>query len=216
MKKKLSEAVEELILSSSFLQTGMSLGVLNLAETANVFSPHINARIGEPTSISALHKALTRMKTRASSPKSLLQSKFHLESLSVQSDLVVQTYIKTPENHKLISKGYEHVRKSGGFFNIIEGSNEITVISDKHTSTNILEEISIKPLSITKNVSALSARFDKKYAKTPGLLAVILQQLSLQGVNLVEVSSTYTELELFIAKDDVPLAFDTLYHVFIR
>jgi aspartokinase len=43
----------------------------------------------------------------------------------------------------------------------------------------------------------------------------VLQQVAVQGINVVEIASTATELILYLDQKDVRLAFDTLYQRFM-
>jgi len=42
-----------------------------------------------------------------------------------------------------------------------------------------------------------------------------LQRVALQNVNLIEISSTYTEIVFFIAEEDTRIVFDTLFQSFV-
>jgi aspartokinase len=65
-------------------------------------------------------------------------------------------------------------------------------------------------------VAALSVRFNAKYLEVPGLLYKILEQIALQGVNVIEIASTSTELIVYINESDVRIAFDTLLRAFVE
>jgi len=91
------------------------------------------------------------------------------------------------------------------------GAQELTLIVDNELSEQIQEKIRTKPKNVTAPVAAISIYFDEKYAEIPGFLYYVIQQITLQGINIVEATSTYTELIVFVAQKDARLAFDTLY-----
>ena len=51
--------------------------------------------------------------------------------------------------------------------------------------------------------------------ETPGVYYSILKQLAWEGINLVEVSSTYTELTLILHEKDINRAF-SIIHNFVK
>jgi len=60
----------------------------------------------------------------------------------------------------------------------------------------------------------VKVKFDEKFFHEPGLVYLIMQKMMLQNVNIIEFSSTFTELIFFIEKDDLQLVFDTLRSCF--
>ncbi len=44
---------------------------------------------------------------------------------------------------------------------------------------------------------------------------MLLQRVALQNVNLIEISSTYTEIVFYVAEKDTRIVFDTLFHSFL-
>jgi len=66
------------------------------------------------------------------------------------------------------------------------------------------------------NISGVSIKFNEKYSEIPGLLYYIIQQITLQNINIIEISSTFTELIIYVEKKDTRLAFDTIYNRFMK
>ena len=47
-------------------------------------------------------------------------------------------------------------------------------------------------------------------------LYYILQQTTLQNINIIEISSTFTEIVLYVEEQDTKLTFDTVYESFSK
>jgi hypothetical protein len=212
MNLKLSKALDDYLVSNSHIHSLIQSGIINCAALARDLVPLISARLGNRASESAIHKALTRIAVSSNQKnKSLLKLK--LESLSIISGLIIVTFIKNHRSHKLVAKWYEKSRENGYYFNISESSSEITVICSNEIGQYICHSSDSRITQ--KNISLIQAAFHKKFLVVPGFLVSILRQIANQGINIEEVSSTATELGIYIKSQDVPLAFDTLYYSFI-
>jgi hypothetical protein len=115
-----------------------------------------------------------------------------------------------------VNQLYGRASRHRSHFGVSEGLNQVTVIIDEQemrTAQNIFgSKVLLKPI----RASSVSMSFDPKYLSIPGFLYIVLQQIALQGINILELSSTATELILYVAPDEVTLAFDTLYQRFMK
>ena len=58
--------------------------------------------------------------------------------------------------------------------------------------------------------------FDSRYLKVKGILHQLLEEIALQNINVIEVTSTATEFCVFLEQADVQLAFDAIFNRFGR
>ena len=99
---------------------------------------------------------------------------------------------------------------------ISQGMSQITVIIDNRFEEQTRLAFGNNIVCHIKDVSALGIRFDEAFSMNgPGFLYTILQHVSLQGINLIEIASTYTEFILYLDSKDVRVAFDSLYSAFL-
>ena len=112
--------------------------------------------------------------------------------------------------HKLGSS----VQKKNGYITISEGTNQITIILDSKFRSLSRSAISQRPRYAHDHIAAVGVTFSEEYLKVPGFMAVILQQMMLLNINIIEVSSTFTELVLYIEEKDLKLTFDALHGLF--
>lgn len=89
------------------------------------------------------------------------------------------------------------------------------MIVDQKSFPIVKRFISSKPKYINKDLSAIHVQFEEKYANIPGLIYHVIQCVTLQNINISEISSTYTNLIIFVDQKNTELAFDTLYNTFI-
>ncbi|OGJ60559.1 hypothetical protein A3A67_05260 [Candidatus Peribacteria bacterium RIFCSPLOWO2_01_FULL_51_18] len=90
---------------------------------------------------------------------------------------------------------------------------EITFLLETVHESRIAKYFAAKPKHHLSNLAALGMTFDEAYVSAPGIIYLILQQLLLQGINIIEISSTYCGLTLYVAQKDAKFAFETLYRL---
>jgi aspartokinase len=76
------------------------------------------------------------------------------------------------------------------------------------------EMIREEPVHQHTHLAPVGEQFDRRYARIPGLLYTLLQRVTLQNINLIEISSTYTEIVFYVDEHDTRTVFDTLFQSF--
>jgi len=210
---RISDALESIVSNNPLLQFGITHQLFNLSQLSKYLNPQIVARTKKEVKDSALLMALSRYQ-RSEQKKRKGSEAFVVKKLSVNSGLAIATFSKTPEIHRAINEFYRKVQSAQGFFTLSEGVTQITAIFDAEHLALRKKLIREKAIREYSDVGSLSVRFDDRYLETPGFLYLVLQQLYLQNLNILELTSTATELILFLKEEDVRLAFDTLYQRF--
>lgn len=210
---RISDALREVVGRNPLLQFGFSHQLFNLSQLSRYLLPQIAARTKKEVRESALLMALSRYQ-REESLQRKAAPEFRVKKLSINSGLVVTTFAKTPEVHRSLNELYRKVQSSQGFFTLSEGVTQITAIFEEEFLPVRKKLVRERALREYTKVGSLSVRFDEKYLEVPGFLYFVLQQLYLQNLNVLELTSTATELIVFLAEEDVRLAFDTLYRRF--
>lgn len=210
---KISDALGNIINVNDFIKAGLSHRLFNLSQLARYLKPLVEARLKKEVQESAVLMNLSRIQQGLT--KSLnFNDRFIVEKISVQANLFTATFAKTTTIHQQVNQYYQWMQKFKGFISISESSKEITLIVEIGFLERMPEFIKQDPIYIKKNITGIGVQFNPDYTKSPGFLYLVLQKTALQGVNLVEVFSTYTEFMIFVDHEDTKLAFDTLYSCF--
>lgn len=212
---KISDSIKAIVEKNSLIEFGLSNNLFNLSQLAKFMLPLVESRTKKEITISALLMGLSRYQKNMNKVVENVQ-RFHIKNLFIHSDLCAITYNKTPEIHKDIQKLYTHVLKLDKFITLTEGANEISIILENSMLSILEKQIEKQPRYKNTSISSIGMKFSESYVKTPGLIFTILQQVTLQGINIVEISSTLSELIIYIDQKDATLAFDTLYNCFSR
>lgn len=209
----LSSILPQIVLGDPILQYGLQHRLFNLSQLARHIRKHVEVRAKKPVSESAILMALSRYQKqlRKISPKA---EQFKIAKLTVHTSLAVFSFDKTKDVLHAVNALHKFVLDKGGYLTISEGTFEITVIVGTDFAPMIHKYLGRKIKYKHDRISALVIHFPPKYIAVPGLLCIILQQVMLQGINVLEVASTYTEFVLYIDEGNTQLAFDTLYRLF--
>jgi hypothetical protein len=101
-----------------------------------------------------------------------------------------------------------------GYINVSEGNREITMLVEQGFLEDLSRFIPDKPTFIQTKVTGIGVVFDANYSSEPGFLYMVLERIAFQGINVVEVFSTYTEFSIFFHQEDARVALDTLLACF--
>ncbi len=207
---KLSKVIREVVEQNSFLKLGLSHKLLNLSQVAEFILPVVEAKAKKEVTKTSILMTLSRMQRdlQLTTPSS---DKFRIQNLTVNSNLSCLTFYRTEKNMDNLEHAMVKVSREGGYITVTHGTSEMTLIVDNDSIEIVERHMKEEPVSKIENLVSLAVHFDENYSTTPGFIYHIVQQLTLQHINIVEISSTYTELILYVDKADVRLAFDTLY-----
>jgi hypothetical protein len=208
-----ASVVEDLVRESPLLEEGLAIGVLNLSALARRLRPRVEAALARRASDAAVMMALKRLAPRAIPPeRPVVKLLRQLRDLTVRSSLVEFTYRSSPT---LLERQRDLLhaiaRERDVFLTHTQGVYEATLIASARLAPKI--EAAFKGERLVSRLDDLSAiviPLPAKSVDTPGVHYTLLKQLALRGLNVVEVVSTYGELTIIVAKEDVDRAFSIL------
>lgn len=208
-----SEYLNIIVCESPFLEEGLSRGIINLSALARELRPGIEKSLMKPVSESAIIMALKRMTIKVT--KKVEQTKSaaaQLGDLTVRSHLSEFTYQRSQTLLGKQKKLLEAVNdRNDPFVTFTQGVYEITTIvnSDLEETVNRIFK-SEKQISSLHGLAAITIRLTPETVYTPGVHYTILKQLAWNGINIVEVVSTYTEFTIILNKEKVDVSFSVL------
>lgn len=213
--RRVSDAVSELILENPLLHFGYYHQLLNLSQVARFLHPVVEARTLKDVQVSAIHMALSRMR-KTLPPATGTPESFMIDKINIHTGLCSCTWLKTTAAHRELNRLYDRILQDHGFITITEGMSEMTaIIAETHYELAI-ELIKQTPRHVYRSIAAVGIKFHERHLTEPGLIYQLVQQVALQRLNLIEVTSTATEFNMYLAEDEVQLAFESLYSRFMK
>jgi aspartokinase len=211
--KKLADALTELIAGDQMLQLGLQERLFNFTHLAKYLRPLLIARMHKDISVASVLMALSRLQKKFRKISSRPEH-FRVHSITVHGDLCTFSFEKTSDMLRRIHVLHTAILRDRGYITISESTNEVTVIAGRSYIALARRIFGRRTKFQNTNIAAIALRFPAIYSTRPGFLSLVLQQVTLQGINIIEVASTYTEFVLYIDARDAKLAFDTLHILF--
>lgn len=199
----ISQAVSEIVGKSAFMEEGLVSGIINYAYLADMIKPEVERIAKKQTNRYAIVMALRRMGDSLGE-SFVVKAKDMLNGASVglSSGIFDMTIRRNQHSAKAAAMLYEMVDfENGDFLAVTFGTHEINVMANIWNMEK-LSKIFPKNdvINTMPGLSSLTIRITKNAAGAVGLLYAITKALSWEGINIVEVVSTYTE-EIFIIKE---------------
>ncbi len=129
--------------------------------------------------------------------------------LMVKNKIIV-AILEKPRDLEKVYSFQKKIRKEKGDFNLIEGTEVITIITNESYKDEIKKEFSNWIIKITGDVVEFIIVFDKKIETTPGVVSYIYNLLAENGINVLEEMSCWTDLLIVIDTKDMAKAMNVL------
>ena len=208
-----SHIARKIVERKPFLEEALSRGLINYGALADQMKGEIEKELGKEVERAAILMALRRLKEELE--ESFVRQatvKFRESDITIKSDLIEVTYLKSYSIINNIRKLYDSVDFSkGDFLTITHGLYEITIISSKKYGGKIesvfASEKLVKKIS---SLSSLTVRIPEEAINTIGLFYVLTKAINWENIPIVEIVSTLTELTFILKEDDISRAFGVI------
>ncbi len=210
----IADALQDIVRGNPLLAFGFRHGLFNLTKLAAFLKPAVAARTKKEVQESAITMALSRLK-RDDAAKVPNVERFVVDNVTIHSGLSARSYRRSPSLQQRLTAFSRQVQAQNDFCSLTQGIHELTLIFDSRHQEALDRAVRTAPRYRHESLASITVQFDARYVAVPGMLYLLLQQVTLQNVNLVEISSTYTEIMLFVSESDARLVFDTLFERFL-
>ncbi len=197
----ISQSVREIISKDPFLYQILSQKIANLHQVAKKIQPQVEKITHKTVKIQSIVMALAREKKNLEEKnitQFIRQNLYHLQ-------------IKTPIFEIVLEKNYGNLQKLEKIFvkkdsllGVIIGDKEINLVGDEKIIPLVKKNFVAK--KFLSDLASLSIFFDEKLVQTPGLLSFLTNLFYINNINIIEVISTYTEINIIIHYRDLQKA----------
>lgn len=211
------EAAEKIINRSRYLSEAISKGLINLSALARYMKPELEEMLSKKVSHTAISMALNRL-AAGIKPKYVFKNIFKTSpDMIVRSNLIG---LAVANSEKLADK-YPNILKLSRtndkyFLTITQGVFDTTIIASKDLNNDIKEVLKNETIVANfTNLSSITIKLPKEAISTPGIFYFFLKSLAWEGVNIVEIVSSYLEFTLILPEKETNRAFSILQSLFI-
>lgn len=198
------------------------LEFFNLSSLAKRLQPEIEKKLLKKVETSTIIVALSRIRKKERARLQLLKSQLKeifrgKIDLSVRLNLIELSISNSPSLRKKIQKVIELISKHRGYFlNVSQGILETTIVFNQMFEKSVLKILSGEKIAQKmRNLSSLSIKIPQEAIYLPGVYYCFLRILFLEGINLIEVISTFRELNLILKEEDTERALFSIKKAFL-
>lgn len=208
--------LENIIRNSPYISDALENNLINYCALARRLKPKVEKELLKKVTIGALIMALKRISKKIKPKLSFKKVTEEIPDLIVKSNLTEFTFSNSLNMIKNYQKLLSNLTDKNQFFlTFTQGIFETTVI----TGQELKEEIKV----LFKNeviilqydhLSSITIKYSKEIIETPGFYAWILKTLAWEGVNVIEMVSTYREFTIILDNKNLEKAFSILKNLF--
>lgn len=209
------QAVEKIIKRSRYLSEAMSKDLINASSLARYMKPEVESLVFKKVTLGSIIVATKRLQKSFSSGYKPITIFQEAPDMIVRSNLTL-IYVKNSDN--LLQK-LSTIEKTGLSFQkkalFTYGRVETIILTNKINLKNIKKILKEEETIETyPNVSSITIHLPKDSVKTPGIFYFFIKSLAWEGVNVLDILSTHSELTLIFNSEDINTAFGMLQSLF--
>lgn len=208
--KKISNYVEEYIKENIFIEESLSKGLINISALSEYFQPRLEKELGREIKFTTINMAIRRFAENHEKFNKKDERHIFYEDFVVRSNLIDVTIYKSEEYSNQIKKLSELINsKDGDYLTITEGRNEITILTNKKYLQELITIFGNEKIKlILDSVGCIQIKLNEISIQEVGVFYKVIKSLTWEGINILELVSTYTELILIISEDELSRAYE--------
>lgn len=206
------QVVEQIVKDTPFLEEGIALGIINYSALARTIKPRVSKQLYKDVQDGAVMMALKRLVEKVRDKRINLNIFIQSYGIVVRSNLVELTFLNNDFGIDKFGQLLKFIHTDRRlFFTVTQGSYETTIIASADLREKIMSLVNEdRIISEFSNVSAITVRLTKEAIPTPGVYYNMLKLLAWEGINVIEVVSTYLEFTIILENKDIDKAFSIL------
>lgn len=189
---RVQQAVNSIINNNPFYRQILSQKIANLHQLALLIKNQVEDEAKKEIKINTIVVSLSRIAKTLEEVDIASSIQKHLYDFQIQTPISELILEKNSVNLSILKEFLQGKK----FIGVIVGQDEINLICPKKVADYFLKKINIK--KHLSNLASLSIRFDEKLVQTPGLFYYLSSLFFLNKINIIEVISTYTEINFII------------------
>jgi hypothetical protein len=202
--------IEEIVKKKPFLQESLSKGIINYAALAEILKVDVEKYLRKEVKLSAINMSLRRLAEKLER-NSINNLKFDDETdITLRSNLfevIIKRNKYTEEKRKKI---YLRLQNKD-FYSTTYGIEQICIISNHKFKDEILSVFDDEDIiAIFDKLGGITINFSNDLVEEPGFFYLMTKSLAWEGVSIVELISTLTEMTFILHDEDLILSFNSL------
>ncbi len=211
----MAKAVKEVLNQKPFIKDTINIGAVNYSGLARHIKPEVEEKVEKEVNNNAVIMAVKRYaKNLEENPLSEKMEKALKKcELRMEGDVVDFTLTRTPENYQTVLEAYDEIDwEKGDKIYIYQSLTEIAVVIENKNQHLIEERIEDKEfIRKEKDLAMITIRTPEEMVGVPGVFHYLLGLIAEEGISLVDILSTHTNLVLIVKDEDAGRTYNTLF-----
>ncbi len=207
----IARVVEKIVMENPSLEIALSKDLISYSKLARYLKEEVKKELRKDVKDSAIIVAIKRLQEKAAKTYEK-PGEFSARSLTTYSNLMEVAVITSSGLPQKIQRIYSFPELGeGAILNISEGINQTVFVFSENLEKKVCGGLEGEKMLVKKKgISQISISFGKQMFETPGFLVYVLKELSWNGINVIEVVSTYTELNIMVESKVLTKAYKIL------
>jgi len=193
---KISKSVEEVVEEYPALSYYLSRKLINYRALAREIQPKVAERVGREVKIQSIVTALRRLNFEKREER--LREILSRSEISLVYDLCLVTSSLTPETPKKVLEIHNKLED----YILLQGLAFITVITKEEHFDFLRRLFRQEILAKAKELAGVVVKSPAEIAFIPGVISRLTSVISAEGINIVEMLSSYSETLFVVAEKD--------------
>ncbi len=209
----ISHKVWKILDRNPSIQKEMSRGLINMSALARYLITKKKVDGGLDAVISAVRRY--EVEKQGDVFETAYKLFVHTVNISTKSNLAEISLIKDDRVQQLLPRLFDIIKYiQGDVLRIMQANESIRLLIDEK---NMDEAVSLFPddkiISTERDLAEVDIYTHPQMQNTPGILAVLANELAINGINILEFMTCSPEMVFFVKKEDVLQAYNVLYNL---
>lgn len=209
------QAVEKIIKRSRYLSEAMSKDLINASSLARYIKQEVEDLVFKKVTTGSIIMAVNRLQSSFTAGYKQITIFQEAPDMIVRSNLTL-IYVKNSSD--LLQK-LSTIEKSGQSFQkkalFTYGRIETIILTNKINLDSIKKILKgEETIETFPNVSSITIHLPQDAVTNPGIFYFFIKSLAWEGVNILDILSTHSELTLIFKPEDINSAFGILQSLF--
>lgn len=192
----ISKAVREVVEEYPALHFYLSRKLINYTSLAREIKPKVTERVGREVNLQSIVTALRRLNPEKREER--LREILSQSEISLVYDLCLVTSSLTPETPRKVLEIHNRLED----YILLQGLAFITVITKEQHFDFLQTLFGEEILAKAKALAGVVVKSPEEIATTPGVISRLTSVISAEGINIVEMLSSYSETFFVVAERD--------------
>jgi len=188
-----------------FILDGLREGVVNYRAVARRVKPEVEETVGDEIDIEAVTTAVRRY------GEELQEEDGDDGARSVLADSRVSLRGNVVS---ITATEYGDLPDVGGFVHLVRGRDYTTVVVDNEGADEVAEAVEGDVVERLDDLTCITVESPGEIVDVPGVLTRMVSRFSSEEINIVDITSCYTETIIVVEKRDAVKALETLEETF--